>query len=252
VIEELAETNWKSVWRRERVMGSDLGSAARRDFHSSGSARGKRKSPRLIVKSAPGKPFDFDIEPIDALRLVTAFGTTEPSFASWMLNGIINAACDGGSANPPGAEAINDALAAVTGIGARDETEGMLATQMVATHFAAISALRRLKSSETIPQQDSNGNLAVKLLRTFTLQVEALQRYRGKGQQKVTVEHVHVNAGGQAIVGVVKAPRANSENPEQQIDAMREIGHAPDTPLRCSNPERRPLPVASSARKTPL
>jgi hypothetical protein len=169
-----------------------------------------------------------------------------------MLNGIINAACDGGSANPPGAEAINDALAAVTGIGARDETEGMLATQMVATHFAAISALRRLKSSETIPQQDSNGNLAVKLLRTFTLQVEALQRYRGKGQQKVTVEHVHVNAGGQAIVGVVKAPRANSENPEQQIEAMREIGHAPDTPLRCSNPERRPLPVASSARKTPL
>jgi hypothetical protein len=146
VIEELAETNWKSVWRRERVMGSDLGSAARRDFHSSGSARGKRKSPRLIVKSAPGKPFDFDIEPIDALRLVTAFGTTEPSFASWMLNGIINAACDGGSANPPGAEAINDALAAVTGIGARDETEGMLATQMVATHSLRLALCGGLKA----------------------------------------------------------------------------------------------------------
>jgi hypothetical protein len=40
-------------------------------------------------------------------------------------------------------------------------------------------------------------------LRTFTAQVEALQRYRGKGQQKVTVEHVNVNAGGQAIVGAV-------------------------------------------------
>jgi hypothetical protein len=26
-----------------------------------------------------------------------------------------------------------------------------------------------------------------------------LQRYRGKGQQKVTVEHVHVHTGGQAI-----------------------------------------------------
>jgi len=47
---------------------------------------------------------------------------------------------------------------------------------------------------------DSNGNLAVKLLRIFTSQMEALQRYRGKGQQKVTVEHVHVNAGAQAIV----------------------------------------------------
>jgi hypothetical protein len=40
-------------------------------------------------------------------------------------------------------------------------------------------------------------------VRTFTAQLEALQRYRGKGQQKVTVEHVNVNAGGQAIVGTV-------------------------------------------------
>jgi hypothetical protein len=37
-------------------------------------------------------------------------------------------------------------------------------------------------------------------------QLEALQRYRGKGQQKVTVEHVHVNAGGRAIVGTVHTP----------------------------------------------
>ena len=44
--------------------------------------------------------------------------------------------------------------------------------------------------------QDSNGNLAVKLLRTFAAQTEALQRYRGKGQQKVTVEHVLVHTGG--------------------------------------------------------
>ncbi len=43
----------------------------------------------------------------------------------------------------------------------------------------------------------------MKLLRTFAAQVEALQRHRGKGQQKVTVEHVHVHAGGQAIVGSV-------------------------------------------------
>ena len=57
----------------------------------------------------------------------------------------MNAACEGGPENPPREQDINCALAAVTGIGARDETEGMLATQMVATHFATISALRRLK-----------------------------------------------------------------------------------------------------------
>jgi hypothetical protein len=221
------------------------------EISGSGGKHRKRKPPKITVKSAPGKPLDLDMEPIDAVRLVSAFGTAEPSFASWMLNAIINAACDGGPAHPPGAEAINDALAAVTGIGARDETEGMLATQMVATHFAAISALRRLKGAETFHQQDSNGNLAVKLLRTFTSQVEALQRYRGKGQQKVTVEHVHVNAGGQAIVGFAHAPGVKS-NKSDKTDAMREIAHAPDTPLRCANEGRRRLPIAGGTRKTPL
>jgi hypothetical protein len=164
------------------------------------------------VKSVGGKPLDIDMEPIDALRLLSAFGTAEPGFASLMLSGIINAACEGGPANLPRSGPVNDALAAAAGIGARDEIEGMLATQMVATHVASVKALRQLKGSETIVQQSSNGNLAVKLLRTFTMQLEALQRYRGKGQQKVTVEHVHVNAGGQAVVGAVQPPAVKQCN----------------------------------------
>jgi hypothetical protein len=170
------------------------------------------RAPTIKLKSMPGKPLGIDMEPIDALRLLSAFGTAEPGFANLMLSGLINAACDGGAAHPPGSREVNDALAAVTGIGARDETEGMLATQMIATHAAAIRALRHLKASDTITQQNSNGNLAVKLLRTFTMQIEALQRYRGKGQQKVTVEHVHINAGGQAIVGTVHPTSASRES----------------------------------------
>jgi hypothetical protein len=115
---------------------------------------------------------------------MSAFGTAELGFADLMLVNIINAACDGGSARPPGEEDIR-ALAAVSSIGTRDEIEGMLAPQMVATHFAAMGVLRRLKGLETIPQQEGNGNLATKLLRTFTMQVEALQRYRGKGSRKL-------------------------------------------------------------------
>jgi hypothetical protein len=34
--------------------------------------------------------------------------------------------------------------------------------------------------------------------------LEALNRHRGKGQQKVTVEHVYVHKGGQAIGGNVE------------------------------------------------
>jgi hypothetical protein len=158
-------------------------------------------APRLSVKSKPNQPLEISHPPADGAGLALAFGTTEPGVVSILLNSLINAACDGTPSSPPTEQDVNGALAAVHGIGANDEIEAMLAVQMVATHFAATRALRRLKGSDTIPQQDSNGNLAVKLLRTFAAQTEALQRYRGKGQQKVTVEHVHVHTGGRAIVG---------------------------------------------------
>jgi len=58
---------------------------------------------------------------------------------------------------------------------------------------------------------NSYGNLANKLLRTYTAQVEALSRYRGKGQQTVRVEHVTVQAGGQAIVGAVNSQAKERE-----------------------------------------
>ena len=49
---------------------------------------------------------------------------------------------------------VNGALAALHGIAPRDETEALLATQMIAVHSAAMRCLRQLKGSETIPQQD--------------------------------------------------------------------------------------------------
>ena len=53
-------------------------------------------------------------------------------------------------------------------------------------------------------QQDSAERTFNKLARTFTTQVAALKNYRTGGQQKMTVEHVHVHEGGQAIVGNVQ------------------------------------------------
>jgi hypothetical protein len=34
--------------------------------------------------------------------------------------------------------------------------------------------------------------------------MDTLKRYRSKGEQKVTVQHVTVNEGGQAVVGDVR------------------------------------------------
>ena len=94
----------------------------------------------------------------------------------------------------------------------RDGAEAMLAKQMAGTHFAAVECLRRA----AIPNQyqaarSQELNQAAKLMTLYARQLDTLNRHRGKGQQKVTVEYVHVAEGGQAIVGQV--------NPESGIRA---------------------------------
>jgi hypothetical protein len=81
----------------------------------------------------------------------------------------------------------------------------MLAVQLIASHSAAMECYQRAM----LPEQTFEGRQAAlgqagKLSRTHVLL--ALNRHRGKGQQKVTVEHVHVHAGGPAIVGNVRTP----------------------------------------------
>ncbi len=79
----------------------------------------------------------------------------------------------------------------------------MLAAQIAAVHMATMAFARRLALVETLSQQDSVERAFNKLARTFTTQIEALKRYRTGGQQRMVVEHVTVNEGGQAIVGSV-------------------------------------------------
>src|SRR5271163_4078286 len=81
-------------------------------------------------------------------------------------------------------------------------------------HMASRTFARRLVHVVSIPQQDSAERAFNKLTRTFAAQISALKEYRSKGEQKMTVQHVHVAEGGQVIVGAVNAPsegRGSSE-----------------------------------------
>jgi hypothetical protein len=84
-------------------------------------------------------------------------------------------------------------------------TEAMLAAQMVGTHRAAMMFLKdATKPEDSFDGPDRNVLRAMRLMRLFTEQVEAMSKLKGKsGQQRVVVEHVTVAAGGQAIVGAV-------------------------------------------------
>ena len=63
--------------------------------------------------------------------------------------------------------------------------------------------LRKAKSTDRVDFSNNYINCATKLLRVYQETTRALEKYRGRTDQKITVEHVHVNAGGQAIVGNV-------------------------------------------------
>src|SRR5215470_1287329 len=132
---------------------------------------------------------------------------------------------------------VDATLAAMMGMGPRDALEGMLIAQAIASHNAAMECYRRAMISEqTFEGRRENLNQANKLSRNFGALTEALDRHRGKGQQRITVEHVNVHAGGQAIVGAVTSAGASSPNSKEQTRATREVTYEQSTPMRSPHP----------------
>ena len=128
------------------------------------------------------------------------FGSTDPRSIEAAIQQISGAVSKGPAIDKQQAEF---AFSVVEAIQPRDEMEAMLAIQMAAIHTHTMKLAIRMNRVETLDQQDSAGKLYTKLSRTFTTQMEALRKYRNGGEQKVTVQHVHVNKGGQAVVGEV-------------------------------------------------
>jgi hypothetical protein len=86
-----------------------------------------------------------------------------------------------------------------------DEVEGMIASQAVALHHAAMECFRRAMIPDQHPDVASRLRKdGANLTRAMTDMVDALDRKRGKGPQVVRVERVVVHEGGQAIVGNVQ------------------------------------------------
>jgi len=140
---------------------------------------------------------------------------------------------------------IKATVAGLMGIAPRDEIEGMFAAQLVGVHNASMECLRRaMLQDQTFEGRQTALTQANKLSRTYATLVEALNRHRGKGQQKVTVEHVHVHSGGQAVVGDVHhgggVPRDREDRPH-----AKQVAHAPGATLQ-GHFEEKPeaMPVA--------
>jgi hypothetical protein len=194
-----------------RTMKTDKSSAALKPYEPTADEKAalqairehKKKAPR--VKATETKAgIELSLDHPDTVHghalLMRALGTGEVDFIAELLKLLARAAADGSQVNE---QRLNFMLAVIKGIEPKDQLETMLAAQMAAVHVLTMEFAYRLANAENLVLMDSLERTLNKLARTFTAQLEALKRYRTGGEQRVTVQHVSVSDGGQAIVGNV-------------------------------------------------
>jgi hypothetical protein len=204
-----------------------------------------KSGPRLKVTASAVK-IEHPDPVFGHLSLLKAVGSTDSDFLEGLKKQLVNAGSHGSAADEDG---INFMLAVVKGIEPRDQIEAMLAAQMAAVHMASMTFARRLAHVENIPQQDSAERAFNKLTRTFAAQMSALKEYRSKGEQKMTVQHVHVAEGGQAIVGNVNAPDEGvGAQKKSEGQPHAQLTYAPGVEMpRQIEAERATVPSAGGA-----
>ncbi|QPC94749.1 hypothetical protein [Mesorhizobium sp. INR15] len=139
-----------------------------------------------------------------ALKPSASAGAPSDTWTDMLAEQTLLTLWNGDCSSEDRAKQLNAILDALEQIAPRDELEGMMVSQMIAAHNASMECFRRaMLPNQTMIGRDENLGHANKLLRAFSSLVETFNRHRGKNQQKVLVEHVHVHAGGQALVGNV-------------------------------------------------
>lgn len=135
-----------------------------------------------------------------------------------------------------------------------DPLEAMLGVQMIAAHRAAMNlyarAERAVASEMSLEEWNHTLNHAGKLTRTYIMGMDALNKHRGKGQQKVTVEHVHVHQGGQAVVGVVNGGGGRGQTELEEQSHAKQLTNVSGQAVWSENETWDALPVAGDAKRS--
>jgi len=113
----------------------------------------------------------------------------------------------------PSFDAVALAVDAAESIGAANSLEKMLAHQMAVAHEASLRLMDRALAYEAGERSMREGdsveacrltNAAARLMSVFQDAMLTLQKVRTGGNQTVTVQHVNVAAGAQAVIGTVQ------------------------------------------------
>ena len=213
------KTNKSKSTTKKKSAKKDTKDLAKKEYTDEEKARLAKYKERADRKPVKFKTVESDSDepkitlqglkdPLYEVKMLEASGTPESDLQTHLVNQVIQTFSGTASKNSHDKEAsviaLNITMAILSGIQPQDELEGMLAVQMIGVHNMAMETLKRaMLSGQTFEGKQANVAQSTKMLRTFMAQMEALKKYRTGGQQKMIVEHVHVNEGGQAIVGTV-------------------------------------------------
>lgn len=144
--------------------------------------------------------------------LQEALGTVSGPFVSASLAHLQAAARlpDG----PVSETGMNAAIAMIQAAGPRNALESAIALQAACCHISAMNVLARVGSGHGGERHvTAYAKAASALMRAFAVNVETLRRLHHGSAQVVRVEHVHINDGGQAVIGNIGTPETDREAP---------------------------------------
>ena len=140
--------------------------------------------------------------------LAEATGASDPEVAARLAQQVISVLSLANLDKEEKTRRIGSAFSLLKQIKPQNELEGLLASQMIGVHETVMECLQQSRlPAQTPAGRDTNLKHAVKFMGLFTKQLEALDRLRGKAQQKLTVERVNVEYGAQANVGILTQTR---------------------------------------------
>ena len=168
----------------------------------------------MIKKSQPVKAnLEISPEPDSPLiKLIEQTGIRDivPDVVKAIMSPLINliANRDGDDTG----SALNKSITLIAASDPKNQLELMLATQLAMTHITLGKSARLLDQNyKDVQTINSLGNLYTKLSRLGIDQINTLERMKGKGQQKIIVEKVNIEAGGKAAIGVYEGVGANAK-----------------------------------------
>jgi hypothetical protein len=142
--------------------------------------------------------------------MCAAFGSASDDYNALLLSQTVNAQFFG--QDKDAAHIANATIDALVSMNPKDVIEGQLCSRLIILNNQYMEFMRRtVNPCAGTTEIDMNINRSTKLMRLYNETLDALNKHRRKGEQKVIVQHVNVNNGGQAIVGNIQTGGGGNE-----------------------------------------